>query len=84
MVRKAGQHISRGPRAYVVRISLGGGPETGTRKYRNKKIRGSFREAKTCLNTKLRERGTNRFPGLMPSFPAQCPLRRRAVRAGLR
>lgn len=62
MARKAGQLISRGPRTWLVRISLGREPETGTRKYHNKTIRGSFREAQTYLNTKLQERGTRRLP----------------------
>jgi len=62
MARKAGQLISRGPRTWLVRVSLGREPETGTRKYHNKTIRGSFREAQTYLNTKLQERGTGRLP----------------------
>jgi hypothetical protein len=45
MARKAGQLISRGPRTWLVRVSLGRDPETGTRKYHNKTIRGSFRAA---------------------------------------
>jgi len=47
MARKAGQLISRGPRTWLARVSLGREPETGTRKYRNKTIRGSFREAQS-------------------------------------
>src|SRR5208282_5996114 len=57
MARKAGQLISRGRRTWLVRVSLGRDPETGTRKYHNRTIRGSFREAQTYLNTKLQERG---------------------------
>jgi hypothetical protein len=57
MARKAGQLISRGPRTWLVRVSLGREPETGTRKYHNKTIRGSFREAQTYPNRKLQERG---------------------------
>ena len=49
MARKAGQLISRGSRTWLVRISLGRDPETGTRKYHNKTVRGSFREAQTYL-----------------------------------
>ena len=64
--RKAGQLISRGPRTWLVRVSLGREPETGTRKYHNKTIRGSFREAQTYLNTKLQERGTGRLPRAVP------------------
>jgi hypothetical protein len=62
MARKAGQLISRGPRTWLVRISLGRDPETGTRKYHNKTIRGSFREAQIYLNTKLQERDIGRLP----------------------
>ena len=62
MARTAGQLIARGPRFWLVRVSLGREPETGTRKYHNKTIRGSFREAQTYLNTKLQERGTGRLP----------------------
>ena len=62
MARKAGQLISRGPRVWLVRVSLGREAETGTRKYHNKTIRGSFREAPTYLNTKLQERDIGRLP----------------------
>jgi hypothetical protein len=33
MARKAGQLVSRGPRTWLVCVSLGREPETGTRKY---------------------------------------------------
>jgi integrase len=62
MARKAGQLISRGPRTWLVRFSLGRDPESGTRKYHNKTIRGSFREAQTYLNGKLQERDIGRLP----------------------
>ena len=62
MARKAGQLISRGSRTWLVRISLGRDPETGTRKYHNKTVRGSFREAQTYLNGKLQEREIGRLP----------------------
>jgi len=55
MARKAGQLIPRGPRTWLVRVSLGRDRETGTRKYYNKTVRGSFREAQAYLNTKLQE-----------------------------
>lgn len=48
MARKAGQLISRGPHTWLVRVSLGREAESGTRKYHNKTIRGTFREAQTC------------------------------------
>ena len=62
MARKAGQLISRGPRTWLVRVSLGRDPENGTRKYHNRTIHGSFREAKTYLNAKLQERDIGRLP----------------------
>jgi integrase len=62
MARKAGQLISRGPRTWLVRISLGREAETGTRKYHNRTIRGSFREAQMYLNTRLQERNIGRLP----------------------
>ena len=51
MARKAGQLISRGSRTWLVRVSLGRDPETGTRKYHNKTIRGFF----AALNPNLSE-----------------------------
>jgi integrase len=62
MARKAGQLISRGSRTWLVRVSLGRDPESGTRKYHNKTIRGSFREAQTYLSGKLQEREIGRLP----------------------
>ena len=62
MARKAGQLISRGPRTWLVRVSLGREAETGTRKYHNRTIRGSFRETQMYLNTKLQERDIGRLP----------------------
>jgi hypothetical protein len=49
MARKAGQLISRGRRTWLVRVSLGRDPETGTRRYHNRTVHGSFREAQTYL-----------------------------------
>jgi integrase len=62
MSRRAGQLISRGPHTWLVRIPLGRDPETGTRKYHNKTLRSSFREAQNYLNTKLQERHIGRLP----------------------
>lgn len=45
MARKSGQLISNGSRTWLVRVSLCRDPESGTRKYHDKTIRGSFREA---------------------------------------
>ena len=67
MARKAGQLISRGPRAWLVRISLGRDPETGTRKYHNKTVRGSFREAQTYLNKVGPRAGREVIPWLAAS-----------------
>ena len=61
MARKAGQLISRGSGTWLIRISLGRDPETGTRKDHNKTLRGSFREAQTYLNGKLQEREIGRL-----------------------
>jgi len=62
MARRYGQLISRGPRTWLVRVSLGRELETGTRKYHNKTIRGSFHEAQTYLNAKLHEHDIGRLP----------------------
>jgi len=51
VARKPGQLISRGPRTWLIRVSLGREPDTGTRKYHDKTTQGSFREARTSLNT---------------------------------
>ena len=65
MARKAGQLISRGPRTWLVRASLGREPETGTQKYRNKTIHGSLREAQIYVNRKPQERDIGRLPRAM-------------------
>jgi hypothetical protein len=62
MARKAGQLISRGPRTWLVRVSLGRDPETGTSKHDNQTVHDSFREAESCLNAKLQERDIGRLP----------------------
>ncbi len=62
MARKAGQLLSRGSRTRLVRISLGRDPESGTRRYHNKTIRGSFREAQSYLSVNLQEREIGRLP----------------------
>jgi integrase len=62
MARKAGQLISLGSHKWLVRVSLGREAATGTRKYHNRTIRGSFREAQINLNTKLQERDIGRLP----------------------
>jgi hypothetical protein len=62
MTPKTGQLILRGPRTWLVRVLRDRKPEAETRKYNNKTIRGSFREAQTDLNTKPQERSTGRLP----------------------
>jgi hypothetical protein len=62
MARKAGQLISRGSRTWLIRVSLGRDPETGARKYHNKTVRGSLREAQAYLNARLQERDSGRLP----------------------
>jgi integrase len=62
MSRRAGQLISRGPHTWLVRVSLGRDLEIGTRKYYNKTVHGSFREAQNYLNTKLQELQIGRLP----------------------
>ena len=59
---KTWELISRGPRTWLVRVSLGRELETGTRNYHNKATRGSSPEAQTYLNSKLQERDTGRLP----------------------
>jgi hypothetical protein len=62
MARKAGQLISRGPRTWLVRVSLGRDPQSGTRKYHNKTVHGGLKEAQSYLNRKLQERDIGRLP----------------------
>jgi integrase len=62
MARKPGQIIARGLSTWLVRIYQGREPETGTRKYLNQTIHGSFREAQRFLNLKLQQRDLNRTP----------------------
>jgi integrase len=62
MARKLGQIIARGPSTWLVRIYQGREPQTGTRKYLNQTIHGSFREAQRFLNLKLQQRDLNRTP----------------------
>ena len=62
MARKQGQIIARGQNTWLVRIYQGRDPETGTRKYLNQTIHGSFREAQRFLNLKLQQRDLRRAP----------------------
>src|SRR5713226_6188981 len=58
------QSFRFGSRTWLVRVSLSRDPETGTRKYHNKTIWRSFREAQTSLSGKLQERGIGRLAGI--------------------
>ena len=60
MARKLGQIVARGQSTWLVRIYQGREPHTGTRKYLNQTIHGSFREAQSFLNLKLQQRDLNR------------------------
>jgi hypothetical protein len=55
MARKAGQLVARGHSTWLVRVFLGRDPQTGTRKYHNQTLHGSFREAQRFLNLKLQQ-----------------------------
>ena len=58
MARKLGQIVARGQSTWLVRIYQGREPHTGTRKYLNQTIHGSFREAQRFLNLKLQQTGS--------------------------
>lgn len=55
MGRRAGQIITRGDRNHLVRVYLGS-DENGKRKYLNKTVRGSKKDAQKVLNEFLRDR----------------------------
>ena len=55
-----GQTIARVASTWLVRVYLGRDPQTGTRKYHNQTIHGSFREAQRFLNLKLQQRDNGR------------------------
>src|SRR5436190_1517450 len=56
MSRKVGQIIARGQRRWLVRVYLGRDPETDKRKYYNRTIYGSLRQAQMHLTKRLQER----------------------------
>jgi integrase len=68
MARTAGRLISRASHRWLVRVSIGRDPETGTRKYHNKTVRGSSREAQAYLNARLQERDSGRLRRKVLSF----------------
>ena len=55
MSRKVGQIIARGRRHWLVRVYLGRDPETHKRKYHNRTLRGSLRQAQAYLTRRLHE-----------------------------
>jgi len=61
MARPAGQIVQRGPRLWLVRIFLGRDPSTGRRKYHNKSVRGTKKDAQQYLTAALRERDLGSF-----------------------
>jgi len=61
MARPAGQIIQRGARLWLVRIFLGRDPSTGRRKYHNKNVRGSKKDAQQYLTAALRDRDLGSF-----------------------
>jgi integrase len=61
MARPAGQIIQRGARLWLVRIFLGRDPSTGRRKYHNKNVRGSKKDAQQYLTAALRDRDLGCF-----------------------
>src|SRR5262249_32169851 len=62
MARKAGQIIARGPRTWLVRISIGRDKQTNTRKYHNKTIHGSMRDAQLYLSRRLNDHPIGQLP----------------------
>lgn len=54
----AGQIVKRGDKVYLVRVPLGQDPATGTRRYVNRTIHGTKREAEQLLTALLRSRDT--------------------------
>jgi hypothetical protein len=60
MARKLGQIIAPGERTSLVRVYLGRGSQTGTRKYHNHTVHGPFREARRFLNLRLQQRDNGR------------------------
>jgi hypothetical protein len=60
IARKVGQIIARGDRRGLIRVYLGPDHETKKRKYHNRMIHGSIRDAQAYLTRKLRERDLGR------------------------
>ena len=62
MAKKAGQIIARGPRTWLVRVSLGRDKQTNRRKYHNKTVHGSMRDAQLYWPRKLQESQIGQLP----------------------
>jgi hypothetical protein len=75
MSRKVGQIIARGERRWLVRVYIGRDHETRKRKYHNRTIHGSLRQAQAYLTNRLHERDLGRdlppifSPGIMRLSP---------------
>jgi len=61
MAGKAGQIIPRGERTWLVRVFMGRDSESGKRKYVNKTIHGTLRDAQAYLNRSQRDRDLGVF-----------------------
>jgi len=61
MARKVGQIIARGTQRWLIRVYLGRDHETKKRKYHNRTIHGSMREAQAYLTKIARTRPRPRF-----------------------
>jgi len=71
MSRKAGQIVARGNRTWLLRVFLGRDRDTGVRKYRNRTVHGSVRQAQAALNQMLQERDLHR----LTDYRQRCHLR---------
>ena len=61
MAGKAGQIIPRGERTWLVRVFMGRDPESGKRKYVNKTVHGTLRDAQAYLSRTQRDRDLGVF-----------------------
>ena len=57
----AGQIVKRSERTWIVRVFLGRDPRTGKRKYCNKTVHGTRKDAQAYLNGVLRDQDLGRF-----------------------
>src|SRR6266480_7249867 len=61
MAGKAGQIIPRGERTWLVRVFMGRDADSGKRKYVNKTIHGTLRDAQAYLSRSQRDRDLGVF-----------------------